>query len=120
MSDRSNNRKYLKEFRKELRNNATKSESLLWKALQRKQLENRRFRRQHSLGNYFVDFYCPSEKLVVELDGQVHENFINQQYDFQRTQYLESLDLKVIRFENHLVFKQLDMVLEAIKSEFKR
>ncbi len=119
MSDSINNRKYLKEFRKELRNNATKSESMLWKALQRKQLENRKFRRQHSLGNYIVDFYCPSEKLVVELDGEVHENFINEHYDFQRTQYLECLGLKVLRFENDLVFKQLDMVLEAIKAEFK-
>lgn len=92
---------------------------MLWKALQRKQVENRRFRRQHSLGNYIVDFYCPSEKLVVELDGQVHANIINEQHDFHRKQYLESLGLKVLRFENHLVFIQLDMVLEAIKAEFK-
>lgn len=119
MSNPINNRKHLKEFRKELRNNATRSESMLWKALQRKQLENRKFRRQHSLGNYIVDFYCPSEKLIVELDGQVHNNFINERYDFQRSKYLERLGLKVLRFENDLIFKQLDMVLEAIKAEFK-
>lgn len=92
---------------------------MLWKALQKSQLENRKFRRQHSLGNYIVDFYCPQEKLVVELDGQVHDNFVNQEYDFRRTKWLQDLGLKVLRFENKMVFEQLDIVLEAIKAEFE-
>lgn len=118
ISEKINNRKYLKTYRKELRNNSTKAESQLWKALQKKQLEGRKFRRQHSLGNYIVDFYCPKERLIVELDGQVHHNFVNEEYDTKRTNYLESLGFKVLRFENHLVFEQLDMVLEAVKIEF--
>jgi very-short-patch-repair endonuclease len=91
MPQKMNNKKYLKKYRKELRNNPTKAESMLWKALQKKQLEGRKFRRQHSLGNYIVDFYCPTEKLIVELDGSVHENFINEEYDFNRMEYLKSL-----------------------------
>jgi very-short-patch-repair endonuclease len=119
MPEKLNNHKYLKEFRKELRNNPTKAESQLWKVLQKKQLNRRRFRRQHSIGNYILDFYCPEEKLIVELDGQVHDNFVNQEYDRKRAEFLESLGFKVLRFENHLVFEQLDMVLEAIRAEFK-
>ncbi len=120
MPEKLNNHKYLKEFRKELRKNPTKAESQLWKALQKNQLEGRKFRRQHSIGNYIVDFYSSKEKLIVELDGQVHDNFVNEEYDRKRTEYLESLGLKVLRFENYLVFEQLDMVLEAIRAEFKQ
>ncbi|MFS4492916.1 endonuclease domain-containing protein [Maribacter sp. 2308TA10-17] len=120
MPEKLNNHKYLKEFRKELRKNPTKAESQLWKALQKNQLEGRKFRRQHSIGNYIVDFYSSKEKLIVELDGQVHDNFVNEEYDRKRTEYLESLGFKVLRFENYLVFEQLDMVLEAIKAEFKK
>ena len=119
MTKKLNNKKYLKGFRKELRNNPTKAESMLWKALQKKQLDGRKFRRQHSLANFIVDFYCPTEKLVVELDGQVHNNSINQEYDSKRTQILNEYGIKVVRFENKLVFEQMDMVLDAIKQEFK-
>ena len=119
MPKKLNNTKYLKGYRKNLRNNPTKAESILWKALQKKQLEGRKFRRQHSLGNYIVDFYCPSEKLAVELDGHVHNNSINQEYDAKRTQELNEFGIKVIRFENNLVFEQMDMVLDAIKQGFK-
>ncbi len=62
------NRKHLKAYRKELRNNATKAECYLWKALKGKNLDGKKFRRQHSIGNYIADFYCASEKLIVELD----------------------------------------------------
>ena len=67
-----NNLPYLKTFRKELRNNLTPAEAKFWKIVQNKNLEGRKFRRQHSVGNYILDFYCPSEKLAVELDGEVH------------------------------------------------
>ncbi len=119
MQEKLNNHKYLKEYRKELRKNPTKAESQLWKALQKSQLEGTKFRRQHSIVNYIVDFYSVKEKLIVELDGKVHDNFINEEYDRKRTEYLESLGFTVLRFENYLVFEQLDMVLEAIKAEFK-
>jgi very-short-patch-repair endonuclease len=113
-----NNLKHLKEHRRRLRNNPTKAESQLWKALQKKQLEGKKFRRQHSIGNYIVDFYCPSEKLAIELDGSVHDNFINENYDRKRTEFLSELGITVLRFENKMVFRQLDMVLDAIKEKF--
>jgi len=119
MNNEIHNRKYLKELRKELRNNATKAETKLWQALKRSQLNNRKFRRQHSIENYIVDFYCPSEKLIVEIDGEAHNNSVNNEYDYKRTTELEELGLKIIRFSNEEVFKNLELILEAIKQEFK-
>lgn len=119
MNNEIHNRKYLKEFRKELRNNATKAETKLWQALRRSQLENRKFRRQQSIDNYIVDFYCPSEKLIVEVDGEIHNNSVNSDYDYKRTKELVQLGLKVIRFRNDEVLNNLDLTLEAIKQEFK-
>lgn len=120
MNNEIHNRKYLKEFRKELRNNPTKTEAKLWKALRKSQLENRKFRRQHSIENYIVDFYCPSEKLIIEVDGKVHENFINNEYDHMRSKRLNELGYRVIRFTNQDIYKNLEIVLEAIKQEFKK
>nr|WP_321228622.1 endonuclease domain-containing protein [uncultured Psychroserpens sp.] len=120
MNNELHNRTYLKEFRKELRNNPTKAESQLWKMLRKSQLENTKFRRQQSIDNYIVDFYCPSKKLIIELDGEVHNNFINSEYDFKRTNDLNKLGYRVIRFKNKAVFENLDMVLEAIKTKLKQ
>ena len=114
------NRKYLEERRKELRKNLTSAEATLWKSLQNKQLDGRKFRRQHSIENYIVDFYCPSEKLIIELDGAIHLDFAQQNYDFERTQNLENLGFKVLRFENKLVFESLEYVLNEISNHFKR
>lgn len=64
-----NNRSELKAYRKELRKNGTPAGAYLWGFLKRKQLEGKKFRRQFRVGNYILDFYCPSEKLCMELDG---------------------------------------------------
>lgn len=112
-------RKYLETYRKELRNNSTISEKRLWKFLQKSQLGGRKFRRQQSIGNYIVDFYCASEKLIIELDGNIHENPVNQQYDFKRSEFLESLENKVIRFKNDEIKNSIELVLERIKEGFK-
>jgi very-short-patch-repair endonuclease len=69
---RIHNRVELKPFRKKLRNNSTSAEATLWTYLKNRQLEGRKFRRQHSIGNYIADFYCPEEQLVIELDGEGH------------------------------------------------
>lgn len=119
LNNKIHNRKYLKDFRRELRNNPTKAESILWKALRRSQLEGRKFRRQQSIDNFIVDFCCPSEKLIVEVDGEVHNNFVNNEYDFKRTEQLNKFGYKVIRYTNEEICKSLDLVLEAIKQEFK-
>ena len=113
------NRNNLRECRKALRNNATKAECMLWKAISRRRLNGRKFRRQQSIANYVVDFYCPEERLIVELDGDSHFNFVNQNYDDLRTRDLQKFGFRVLRFENRLVFEQMDMILEAISAEFK-
>ncbi|AEV31676.1 hypothetical protein Oweho_0662 [Owenweeksia hongkongensis DSM 17368] len=112
------NRKYLKKYRRDLRSNLTISEARLWKALKGSQLDGRKFRRQHSIANYIVDFYCPSEKLVIEVDGGYHRNESVQIADAKRDAYLNSIGIKVLRVLNESVRSQLGMVLEAIRAEF--
>lgn len=65
------NKKELEAYRKELRKRMTPSEAFLWKQLQKGKLKGRKFRRQHSIKNFIVDFYCPQEQLIIELDGEV-------------------------------------------------
>lgn len=113
-----NNLPHLKTFRKTLRNNLTSAEAAFWKVVQNKKFEGKKFRRQHSVGNYILDFYCPSEKLAVELDGEVHFNDVAREYDFERKLFLEHYGIKVLRFENRLVFEGLERVLGIIKSNF--
>ena len=117
--DELSNRKQLKELRKRLRNNLTPAEATLWRMLRRKQLEGRKFRRQHSIGNYILDFYCPFEKLAIELDGQGHFTEGGYTSDKERDEYLLSLGIKVIRFENENVFNSIEGVLEVIKNNFR-
>ncbi len=113
------NKQEIKENRKDLRKNMTPSEAFLWKYLQHKKLEGRKFRRQHSIQNFIVDFYCSEEKLIIELDGEVHMNLNAQENDQKRDRILENLGFKVIRFENKMVFDHLDSVLLEIKDNFK-
>ncbi|MEQ8242573.1 endonuclease domain-containing protein [Fulvivirga sp.] len=119
MSKPINNRNELKKFRKQLRNNATPAENTLWQFLKNKQLEGRKFRRQFSVGNYILDFYCTTEKLCIELDGAGHYNDAQLEYDEERTLFLNNLGIRVIRFENKEVFEALESVLECIKNAFE-
>ena len=100
--------------RKELRNSSTAAEAVLWRHLQRRQMLNKKFRRQYSIGPYIVDFYCPECRLVIELDGAPHFSFLANEYETRRTQYLQSLGLRVLRFENRAVYNNLEFVLETI------
>lgn len=113
-----NNRKELKGFRKQLRNNGTAAEATLWTQLKGRQMEGRKFRRQFSVENYILDFYCTSEKLAIELDGNYHFTPAGFEYDEIRTKFLNTKGIKVIRFENSEVFDALESVLEIIKSNF--
>ena len=112
------NKSYLKPRRKQLRGNLTPAEAALWSALKNSQLDGRKFRRQHSVGNYVLDFFCVSERLAVELDGEVHRNEMAEDYDLRRTLYLKDHGIKVIRFENFLVFDSLEYVLQRIRLHF--
>jgi len=122
MPDRkySANKIELKQVRKKLRNNSTSAEASLWKLLKDKQLEGRKFRRQHSIKYYIVDFYCSSEKLIIELDGMPHSQYSQIEKDEIRDKYFEDNGYKVLRFENRFVFQDPEYVLETIKKLFKK
>ena len=94
---------------KELRKQPTSAEKILWEYLRDRRLLGLKFRRQHPLGTYIVDFYCPAFRLVVEIDGEIHRY---QEVDDQaRTDQLEEKGYKVIRFWNFEVEQNLDTVI---------
>ena len=94
-----------------LRKNMTPAEKKLWAYLERSQL-GLRFRRQHAIGNFIVDFCCIKKKIIIELDGSQHLDM--QEYDEDRTKYLESRGYRVIRFWNNDVMKDIEGVILAI------
>ena len=97
---------------KELRKNMTYHESILWKYIRNRKLSGIHFRRQHPYGIYILDFYCFEKQLVIEVDGLIHLN--NIEYDEERTAYLESTGLKVIRFKNEDIEERIEWVLKQI------
>ncbi len=96
----------------ELRREQTPSEKQLWSRLRRKQLYGLKFRRQHPIGPFIVDFYCAAHKLIIEIDG--HSHAFQVEYDQARTTYLQERDYTVLRFTNNQVRHQLDAVLDEI------
>ncbi|HAD81529.1 MAG: hypothetical protein A2509_01225 [Candidatus Edwardsbacteria bacterium RIFOXYD12_FULL_50_11] len=103
--------------RKFLRNNSTRAEIILWRFLKKKQLNGLKFRRQHSIGGFIVDFYCPEKRLAIELDGDVHEEKKQATYDKARQKTIEALGIKVLRFTNEDVIQNVEDVLKAISAE---
>jgi len=97
---------------RELRNNMTDVEKLLWYRIRRKQLCGFRFRRQHPIGNYIVDFVCIKLKLIIELDGGQHKE--QHRYDAIRDQWLTEQGFAVQRFWNNEVLENIDGVLQTI------
>lgn len=97
---------------RKLRKELTPAERKLWAYLRGDKLEGINFRRQHAIGNYIVDFCSPKAKLIIELDGSQHLE--QQEYDKERTQFLESQGYKVIRFWNNQVMNEMDGVILAI------
>lgn len=106
----------LKDRRVELRDKQTPQEIMLWSKLRREQL-GFKFRRQHSIGGYIADFYCPSKKLVIEIDGSQHFKKDSREYDEVRSQYLKGLNIKVLRFTNTEINTNIDSVTNFIFKE---
>ncbi|WP_461639300.1 endonuclease domain-containing protein [Labilibaculum euxinus] len=100
---------------KELRRNMTKSEKLLWTEIRNRKLNGLKFRRQHPINIFIADFYCHEIKLVIELDGNIHDSEENKEYDEGRTAELGYLGVKVIRFTNEEVINSMTNVLAKIK-----
>jgi len=98
-----------------LRKNTTLAEKILWKKLRDRKLFPVKFRRQHPVDIFIVDFYCHQIKLVIEIDGEIHESDGAKEYDSSRQSILESLGLTVIRFTNHEVIFEMNSVLSRIQ-----
>jgi purine nucleoside phosphorylase len=105
--------KIIKPLAGEKRKDPTPAENHLWQKLRGKQLDGIKFRRQHPIDRFIVDFFSAENKLVIEVDGEIHN--YTQEEDALRTEFLESLGLRVIRFTNETVFSDLDTVLESIR-----
>ncbi|MFZ5668650.1 MAG: endonuclease domain-containing protein [Pseudomonadota bacterium] len=99
---------------KHLRRSLTRAELALWSVVRSRRFEGLRFRRQHVLGPYVLDFYCPSARLVVELDGGAHDDEDAQLHDAARDEWIARQGLKVLRLPNHLVLDDMEAALERI------
>jgi len=109
---------YLKNNSRKLRKNMTEAEIVLWSRIRRNQVNGARFYRQKPIGKYIVDFYCPAKKLVIEIDGGQHyESGEIIPEDRERTVFLESQGLKVIRFTNTDIMRNLVSVIDVIVEE---
>lgn len=106
-------------YARENRRDATTTEDLLWQYLRDRRFEGLKFRRQHPIGEYIVDFYCHEKSLVIELDGSVHNLKEVAAYDEARERYLKDLNLNVIRFKNEEIESDIINVLEKIKRIIK-
>jgi very-short-patch-repair endonuclease len=100
---------------RELRRQATPAEVVLWEALRDRRLDGLKFRRQHGLGPFVLDFFCAAHGLVIELDGVIHDYQVEQ--DAYRTEYLAQYGFRVVRFRNEEVFRDLPSVLDCIRRE---
>ena len=99
-------------YARELRKNQTEAEQKLWQAIRLKQINGIKFRRQHAIGPYIVDFCSLSQNLIIELDGSQHLE--QKEYDMQRTDFLQSKGFRVLRFWNNDVMNDLEGVIQKI------
>ena len=107
------------EMAKELRARLTEPEKILWEKLRLNQLRGFRFKAQHPIGEFIVDFYCHKSRLVIEIDGDYHNQTNQQEYDVNRANILSEFGLKIIRFKNEDVLNRIDFVLEEITRNLK-
>jgi very-short-patch-repair endonuclease len=99
---------------KDLRKSMTEAEKILWKQLRNNKLNGLKFRRQHPLDIFIADFYCHQKKLIIELDGGIHDSPEQKEYDEGRTFELEEKGFKILRFRNEDIINDLGSVLEII------
>ena len=104
----------LKQRRRELRRNQTETERTLWAHLRNKQFYGIKFFRQYSIGPYILDFYCPTMKVAVELDGGQHNQCENKEYDTARSEYLKAQGIDVMRFWNNEILLDVESVLSEL------
>lgn len=104
----------LTHFARELRQKPTEAESLLWRHLRNRHCAGFKFRRQYVIDNFIVDFYCPAARLAIEVDGGGHAESKQELYDEYRTGVLQEYGVRVLRFWNDEVLRQIDAVMDEI------
>jgi very-short-patch-repair endonuclease len=105
---------------KELRKCETEAETILWKRLNRNQILGLQFRRQHPIDRFIADFYCAKIKLVVEVDGSIHELPENLDYDIGRSEIMNDFGITVIRFSNEQIINEIDTTIKKIEKIIKK
>ena len=101
---------------RELRRSLTPAEQILWEVLKNRQLEGYKFRRQHPICRYIADFYCHELRLVIELDGGVHEEIDQQEHDSNRDLVIREFSVRILRFKNQEVINDPKNVVEKVKA----
>ena len=104
----------IKHLAREMRKEPTVAENILWQELRAHKLDKLKFRRQHSINKFIVDFYCREIKLIIEVDGEIHT--FQKENDLIRQEFLGELGYKVLRFKNEEVINSIEKVLEKIRS----
>jgi very-short-patch-repair endonuclease len=97
-----------------LRNNMTEAENIVWDKLRNRNVFKARFRKQHPIGSFIVDFYCHEYKLAIEIDGEIHLNHEVMEYDDGRSHDIEKYGIKILRFTNNEVFTNLKKIIDEI------
>ncbi len=100
----------------ELRKNMTPAEEVLWEHLRKNKASGFRFRRQHPINEFVVDFFCYEAMLVIEVDGDVHEDSYQKERDIERTKILNGFELSELRFKNEEVMNNIEHVIEEINN----
>jgi very-short-patch-repair endonuclease len=113
------NKSAMKQRRKTLRKNLSKAEAIMWNHLSRRQMNGYKFRRQHSVDQHVIDFYCPELKLAIEIDGDSHFMSGVEVQDKIRQEYIESFGIKFLRFTNEDVYKNIDGVCQTVYNKIE-
>jgi very-short-patch-repair endonuclease len=108
------NKKSLEEIRRQLRKDSTPAETFMWQQLRGSKLNGLKFKRQHSIGNYIVDFYCASLRLIIEADGSVHNSSDQKEKDKFRDENLKDMGFTILRFPNEEILYNISNVKKEI------
>jgi very-short-patch-repair endonuclease len=110
---------YNTEFSRQLRKDQTRAEKLLWERLRNRRFNGIKFKRQHSINNVITDFYCYEYRLIIEVDGRIHDVKEIKEYDKDREEQIINNGFKVIRFKNEEIFADIEKVLAEIGGHCK-
>jgi type I restriction enzyme R subunit len=104
----------LRQLVRDLRQQQTTAEALLWELLRNRRLRGFKFRRQHQIGRYVADFYCREAQLVIECDGSVHDAKEQWQHDHDRDVYLARQGIRILRFSNDRILNETETIIEEV------